>query len=297
MALDTLRRAQCQMVEGEKMASLVQLTAGVAYEINNPVNFVVSSVPSLRRDVQDLVELLDLYETAVREQGLADQFQAPAQHAQAIDAAYTREEVLELLRGIEDGAQRTAEIVRGLRNFSRLDEDDVKIAAVSEGVDSTLMLLKQQYEPRITVERDYGDVPAIECYPGQLNQVFMNLLLNAIQAISGEGTIRISVQQASDGQIEIRISDSGAGMSPDVQRRIFEPFYTTKEVREGTGLGLSISYGIIERHHGHLSVGSTPGVGTTFIIQIPLRQPVDVLGPRAAATSDGPSASMKGSAS
>lgn len=297
VALDTLRRAQRQMVEGEKMASLGQLTAGVAHEINNPVNFVVSSVPSLRRDVQDLVELLDLYEAAVREQNLFDQFQVPAQHAEAIDAAYTREEVRELLRGIEDGAQRTAEIVRGLRNFSRLDEDDVKMAAVSEGVDSTLMLLKQQYEPRIMVERDYGDVPPIECYPGQLNQVLMNLLVNAIQAIPGEGTIRVSVHPASDDQVEIRISDTGVGMSPDVQRRIFEPFYTTKGVGEGTGLGLSISYGIIERHHGHLSVESTPGVGTTFIIRIPSRQPVDLVGSRASAAADRDTASVKGSAS
>ena len=297
VALDTLRRAQRQMVEGEKMASLGQLTAGVAHEINNPVNFVVSSVPSLRRDVQDLVELLDLYEAAVREHGLAAQFQAPAQHAEAIDAAYTRQEVAELLKGIEDGAQRTAEIVRGLRNFSRLDEDDVKMAVVSEGVDSTLMLLKQQYEPRITVERDYGEVPPIECYPGQLNQVFMNLLVNAIQAIPGEGTIRVAVHQLADTDVEIRIGDSGVGMTPDVQRRIFEPFYTTKGVGEGTGLGLSISYGIVERHQGHLSVESTPGVGTTFIIRIPCRQPTEGAGLRARPASPDGFAIVKGSVS
>ena len=295
VALDTLRRAQRQMVEGEKMASLGQLTAGVAHEINNPVNFVVSSVPSLRRDVQDLMELLDLYEGAVREHDLAAQFQVPIQYAETIDAAYTRQEVAELLRGIEDGAQRTAEIVRGLRNFSRLDEDDVKLAVVSEGVESTLMLVKQQCGTRITIERDYGDVPPIECYPGQLNQVFMNLLVNAIQAIPGEGTIRVAVHQLEDSDVEVRISDTGIGMPPDVQRRIFEPFYTTKGVGEGTGLGLSISYGIVERHHGHLSVESTPGVGTTFIIRIPRRQPTDGAALRAGAASADGTATVKGS--
>jgi len=273
VALDTIRRAQRQMVEAEKMASLGQLTAGVAHEINNPVNFVVSSVPSLRRDISDLLELLDLYAHTVDEHQLQDVFAPVAEKADAIDVTYTRQEVVELLRGIEDGAQRTAEIVRGLRNFSRLDEDDVKMADVREGLDSTLMILKQQYEPRIVVERVYGDVPQIECYPGQLNQVFMNLLVNAIQAIPGSGTITVEVSRAIVGDgLEIRIRDSGVGMTPDVQRRIFEPFFTTKEVGEGTGLGLSISYGIIERHRGHLSVESTPGVGTTFVIQLPLRQ-------------------------
>jgi signal transduction histidine kinase len=286
VALDTLRRAQRQMVEGEKMASLGQLTAGIAHEINNPVNFVASSVPSLRRDVEDLLGLLDLYAATVRDQDLTERFKTVQDQAAAIDLEYTRQEVAELLRGIEDGAQRTSEIVKGLRNFSRLDEDDVKLADVAEGIDSTLMLVKQQFEGRIAVEKAYSDVGPIECYPGQLNQVFMNLLVNAGQAIRGQGTIRISVeadqtpdpdQGTNRDDVVIRIADTGVGMTPEVQRRIFEPFFTTKAVGEGTGLGLSISYGIVERHRGRLSVESSPGAGTTFTIRLPRRQIVETM--------------------
>ncbi|MDP9729430.1 trifunctional serine/threonine-protein kinase/ATP-binding protein/sensor histidine kinase [Alicyclobacillus tolerans] len=271
-----LKRTQQQMIESEKMASLGQLTAGVAHEINNPINFVVSSTAPLRRDIEDLIELLKSYREAIREQGLVDKFQAIMNKEEQIDLDYTVEEVLQLVSGIEEGGSRTAEIVKGLRAFSRLDEDDVKLASVTEGIDSTLTLLHRSYERRIRIVRDYEDVPEIECYPGKLNQVYMNLLSNAIQAIPDQGEIRISVRHIEEF-VQIRISDTGVGISKEVMRRIFEPFFTTKEVGLGTGLGLSISYGIIELHHGRIEVDSRLGQGTTFTITLPIRQTGNVL--------------------
>lgn len=266
--LENLRRAQRQMVETEKMASLGQLTAGVAHEINNPVNFMVSSVPSLRRDIEDVLDVVARY----REGAARGDWRAAETLAETLDLPLLEEEIRQLLQGIEEGSRRTAEIVRGLRSFSRVDEGDVKPIDVREGLESTLMLLKKQYHPRIAVERDYGEVPPVECYPGQINQVFMNLLVNAIQAISDTGRIRIQVRAEGD-EVVMRFQDSGPGIPPEIVSRIFEPFFTTKPVGVGTGLGLSISYGIIQRHHGTMTVETEPGRGTTFTVRMPIRQP------------------------
>lgn len=266
-----LKRVQQQMIESDKMASLGQLTAGVAHEMNNPINFVVASTEPLRRDIEDLIRLLNRYRETVQQQGLDEAFREAARAEEAIDVDYTVQEVSQLLDGIAEGGRRTAEIVKGLRAFSRLDEDDLKSASVLEGIDSTLTLLYRSYAQRIRVAREYDAVPDIECYPGKLNQVFMNLLSNAIQAIPDEGEIRIAVRHV-DPSIEIRITDTGVGMSDEVRRRIFEPFFTTKDVGMGTGLGLSISYGIIERHHGRMEVESRVGQGTTVTVTLPVRQ-------------------------
>ena len=264
-----LQRTQQQMVESEKMASLGQLTAGVAHEINNPINFVVSSTAPLRRDIDDLLAGLRSYESALEKHNLTDEV---SKVREEFDLDYVTSEIQQLLMGIEEGGNRTVEIVKGLRTFSRLDEDDVKMASVIEGIDSTLTLLRKKYEPRIRIVREYAEVPDIECYPGKLNQVYMNLLSNAIQAIPEQGEIRITVKQMGD-HVRIDITDTGAGIPKEVMRRIFEPFFTTKDVGDGTGLGLSISYGIIERHKGSIEVDSEPGKGTTFTMLLPIRQP------------------------
>lgn len=270
-AMARLVETQKQLVQSEKMASLGMLTAGIAHEINNPINFVSANVKPLRQDIADLLTVLRAYEETAAAADLKERFA----HAEAVkarlDLPYTLKEIDTLLDGIEEGASRTAAIVRDLRNFSRLDEDDLKLANVHEGLDSTLTLLGRKAGGRITVTKQYGHVPDIECYPGKLNQVFMNVLSNAIDAIEGEGRIDI-VTETDDGHAVIKISDTGCGMSEDTVANLFQPFFTTKEVGQGTGLGLSISFGIIEKHKGSIHVDSKPGVGTTFTIRLPLRQ-------------------------
>lgn len=186
---------------------------------------------------------------------------------------FTVEEIHKLVKGIEEGSSRTAEIVRGLRNFSRMDENEIKNADIHEGVDSTLTLLHNKYKNRIEVVKDYDSaIGEIECYPGPLNQVFMNLLSNAIDAIDNEGKILIRTIKEND-KVKIMIRDTGAGMPGETVNKIFDPFFTTKPVGEGTGLGLAITYGIIEKHHGKISVVSAKGEGTEFTIMLPIRQP------------------------
>lgn len=266
---EALHRTQQQMVEAEKMASLGQLTAGVAHEINNPINFVVSSIPSLKRDIADLLGTVAAYEALLKQGGMEAQ---AADIRARCDLDDTVQEVSDLLRSIEEGAHRTATIVSELRVFSRSDENDVQTTDVRSGIESTLTLLRGRYEPRIQVVRHYDqDVPAIEGYPGKLNQVWMNLLVNAIQAIAETGEIHVFVE-SRDSQVLVRIEDTGQGMPDDVLQHIFEPFFTTKDVGSGTGLGLSITYGIVADHHGSIAVKSQLGQGTTFSIRLPTRQ-------------------------
>jgi signal transduction histidine kinase len=260
--LAALRDSQRQVVEAEKMASLGQLTAGVAHEINNPVNFLASSVPSLRRDIEEILSLVK-----------------PSEQLSAIggtleDLPMLKEEIQDLLHGMEEGARRTAEIVRGLRTFSRVDENDMKDVDLLENIQTTLMLLRERYYPRIDVDTVVEDnLPPVEANPGQLNQVFMNLLANAMDAIPDAGRIRIELRTAPEG-VAIRIWDSGPAIPEAVRTRIFEPFFTTKPIGQGTGLGLSISYAIVQRHHGTIAVENPPDGGVLFTIVVPVRQPV-----------------------
>ena len=181
-------------------------------------------------------------------------------------------EIDKLIDSIKNGTKRTTEIVRGLRTFSRLDEDILKMADVHEGIDSTLILLHNKYKNRIDIVKNYGNLPDIECYPGQLNQVFMNILSNAVDAIEEKGTITIETR-LSDEYIQIIIKDSGPGIPESYRAKIFDPFFTTKGVGKGTGLGLSISQSIIEKHNGSITLVSQQGKGTGFIIKIPVSQP------------------------
>jgi signal transduction histidine kinase len=243
-------KAQAHLVQSEKMASLGQLVAGVAHEINNPINFIASGLPSLRRDVDKVASMV------------------PAA-ARGADFDKIRGRLGKLFTAIEDGTKRTAEIVKNLRSFSRLDEAAQKTADLHEALDSTLSLLTGKLGDRITVERRYGDLPKVECYPSQLNQVFMNLFVNAVQAMDDRGTL--TIETARDGEtVTIAVSDTGKGIPPEIRDKIFDPFFTTKPVGEGTGLGLSISHGIIAKHGGHIEVESEPGRGTKFKITLPV---------------------------
>ena len=274
-----LKEAESQLVESEKMASLGQLTAGIAHEINNPINFVTSNVGPLKRDVEILLDMIETMESV----GLSD---SPVQnkkdqienYKEDIDFDYLKIEIDSLLKGIGDGASRTAEIIKGLRFFSRLDEDDLKYADINEGLESTIILVNNLVNnSKIKVVRNLKDLPQIECYPGKLNQVFLNIISNAIYAINKnshnipQGILKLTTEIEGDSLL-IKIEDNGVGMDENTKKKIFEPFFTTKDVGEGTGLGMSITYNTIKRHNGSVQINSTVDVGTEFIIQLPTRQ-------------------------
>lgn len=276
--LNHLKETQTQLVESEKMASLGQLTAGIAHEINNPINFVTSNVKPLRRDVDILLQLMTkIEEISVSTTSTNDKQQQIAAIKTEYDFDYLREEIEFLLKGINEGSSRTAEIVKGLRIFSRVDEDDLKKADINEGLDSTLIIVNNQLNGKIKITRRYGNLPLAECYPGKLNQVFLNMISNAIYAIQkkfeGEqgGEITITTE-STETTVIITFTDNGMGMSEATLSKLFEPFFTTKPVGEGTGLGLSISYNTIKKHNGTISVTSILHEGTEFKIEIPIIQ-------------------------
>ncbi len=271
--LSNLKEAQSQLVDAEKMASLGQMTAGIAHELNNPINFVSSNVMPLRRDLDDVFEVLNAYEKLKPEdQDLKRAFEEIEELKEDIELPFIKEEISSLLNGIEEGANRTATIVKGLRVFSRLDEDALKRADVNECLDSTLIVVKSAIDGAVIVERNFDeDLPKINCYPGKLNQVFMNIITNAAQATKKNGKEEKIVQINSshdDNFVYIRISDNGVGMDEKTKSKIFDPFFTTKEVGEGTGLGLSIVLGIMNDHKGKIEVNSTLGEGTEFLLTL-----------------------------
>ncbi len=275
--LAELRQAQSQLVQVEKMASLGQLTAGIAHEINNPINFVKSNISPLKRDINDIFEIVETYQGIheVALEQIKDKLEQAKELEEELELDFLKEEIGHLLAGITDGANRTTEIVDGLKNFSRLGESEFKSANIHEGIESTLMVLNNEIvDGEVKIEREYGDFGEINCLPGKLNQVFMNILENAIHAtkqnkeLDRERKLKIKTEIV-DGKVEIRISDNGKGMPEKVRSQVFDPFFTTKDVGEGTGLGLSIVYSIIESHMGRISAESEEGEGTCFIISIP----------------------------
>jgi hypothetical protein len=274
--LEDLKQTQTQLVESEKMASLGQLTAGIAHEINNPINFVTSNVNPLKRDVEMLFNAFNVVEeVGMSDLPAAEKAQKIRELKEDLDFDYLTIEINHLIKGINEGASRTAEIVKGLKLFSRLDEDDLKKANINEGLESTMVIANNLLNNKIKIVKDYADLPLVECYPGKLNQVFLNMISNAAYAVQkrfGEnagGEISLTTT-LEDKNICIKIKDNGVGIDPQMQKRIFEPFFTTKDVGEGTGLGLSISYNTIKKHNGHITFSSTPGEGTEFNIQIPI---------------------------
>lgn len=274
--LKDLKEAEMQLVESEKMASLGQLTAGIAHEINNPINFVTSNVKPLKRDVQMVIDMLNqIEEISLQDGTVDDKKQKIDELKQEYDFDYLKTEIDYLINGINEGSSRTAEIVKGLRIFSRLDEDDLKKADINEGLESTLVIVNNQLDNRIDVIKQFSELPLVECYPGKLNQVFMNMISNALHAIKSRykedkgGALTISTS-ASDTHVLVSIKDNGTGMDENTKKKLFEPFFTTKDVGEGTGLGLSIAYNTIVKHNGSITVNSELGAGTEFIIEIPI---------------------------
>ena len=274
-AFSELKDAQIQLVEAEKMASLGQLTAGIAHEINNPINFVKSNIKPLQLDFKDIVQVLDEYEklhTSDPEKS-TEQLKLISKLKKDLDLDFLKDEITNLLNGIKEGADRTAEIVRGLRTFSRLDESQIKTVNIHEGIESTLVLLRNSSPDHVKISFDFKANGNIECFPGKLNQVFMNIVSNAIQAIKSKSSkepesIIISTKDVGTDEVEIRVKDSGPGMSPEVKQKIFDPFFTTKDVGEGTGLGLAIVFKIIQEHSGRIDVISAAGEGAEFIITL-----------------------------
>jgi two-component system, NtrC family, sensor kinase len=262
-----LERLQGQLVHTEKMASLGQLAAGIAHELNNPAGFVYGNMDLLRDYLGQLQRLLTVYE----------QIELSVEAANTISAMKHRIGYERLIGDLDsiisdcrEGSERICDVVKNLRLFSRLDEAEVKQIEIHGGIDSTIRLLSRYFSSsRITVKRDYGTLPLVSCYAGQLNEVWMNLLANAAQSISGKGEVGIATRLESESVV-VEISDTGIGIPEDNLSRIFDPFFTTKPVGEGTGLGLSISYGIIERHGGTITATSRIDGGTTFIVKVPI---------------------------
>lgn len=274
--LDTLKNAQSQLVEKEKMASLGQLTAGIAHEINNPINFVTANVKPLRRDIDDILEVLDKYDSINEPQSFNSLKEEIEELKEDLEIDYLRDEISSLLQGIEDGANRTAEIVKGLKVFSRLDEQDLKNVSIAQGIESTIRILGSSIPQNIEISKEFESVSRVECYAGKINQVFMNLITNSVDAIKTKkeqdgGKIVIRIKDAGKN-LSIEIEDNGVGIDEDQKSKIYDPFYTTKDVGEGTGLGLSITHGIIDSHNGEIECISEKGQGTKFIITLPKTQ-------------------------
>ncbi len=288
-ALEKIKQSQIQLVQSEKMSSLGQLVAGIAHEINNPVNFIYGNLDPAQTYVEDLIELVKHFQRDCPKRSL--ELQA---HIDNIELGFLQEDLPKLLNSLKVGANRIRDIVLSLRNFSRLDETDMKLVDIHEGIDSTVLILQHRLKftperPTIKVIKQYGEIPLVECYPSQLNQVFMNILANAIDALEEHGKkgrkkniadteldpciINIRTERTSSDRIAIAISDNGPGIPERLHTKLFDPFFTTKPIGKGTGLGLSISHQIVvERHHGKIVCFSKPGKGTEFVIEIPFQE-------------------------
>lgn len=282
--LDNLKQTQAHLIQSEKMSSLGQLVAGVAHEINNPINFINGNLPPAEEHIHDMMTLIKLYQEC---------YPQPHPKIQAwmkkVDIEYLKEDLPKLIDSMKLGCERICQIVLSLRNFSRLDESECKLVDIHEGLESTLLILQHRLksksnQPTIQIVRDYEQLPLVECYPSQINQVFMNLISNAIDALEEHylkhnlekiflpSIITLQTQQLSHQTIAIHIADNGFGIPENILSKLFDPFFTTKPIGKGTGLGLSISYKIVtEKHGGKLYCRSVLGQGTEFVIEIPVR--------------------------
>lgn len=262
-----LERLQAQIVQTEKMASIGQLAAGIAHELNNPVGYLYGNLDLLDGSLANLLRLVEFYETSPLPPEIAAR---AAKIREEIDFESTKEDLASIISDCRAGAERVRDIVQNLRTFSRLDEAEYKKTDLHEGIESTLRILSRYFTGgNIVLKRNYGEIPQIDAYSAQLNQVWMNLLVNAAQAI-GPNTGEVEISTRADAEsVYVTVKDNGNGIDPQDLGRIFDPFFTTKPVGEGTGLGLSISFGIVERHGGRIEVESKPGKGTSFTVVLP----------------------------
>jgi len=272
-ALHQLKHTQTQLIQTEKMSSLGQMVAGVAHEINNPINFIHGNLEYANEYIINLLNLLRLYQ-----QEYPQPTEAIAQEIAEIELEFITEDLLKLLESMKIGSERIRQIVLSLRNFSRLDESQMKLVDIHEGIDNTLLILNSRLKQGIEVVKNYGELPEIECYPAQLNQVFMNIIANAIDALEESShdakkekipQILIQTQKLDSSQILVRICDNGPGIPSAIQNKLFDPFFTTKEPGKGTGIGLAICYQIVEKHRGKIEVISSLGGGAEFAIALP----------------------------
>jgi len=272
-----LRETQAQLLHTEKMATVGTLAAGVAHEINTPTAYVASNLNSLDDYFKKILSLLSSHDSlaAAAEIGKLNDIRAALadlrERERAVDVTYLREEVVECLDDCAQGTRRIVDIVSQLKEFSRADADDFALTNLNKCVTSTLKIAATEIRHRARVEQILGHIPDVECNAGQINQVILNLLVNASQAVDKDGVIRVTTLH-DDGEVIVSVSDNGCGMDDTVMSRMFEPFFTTKDVGKGTGLGLSMSYSIIERHGGLIDVQSKPGDGTTVTIRLPVSQ-------------------------
>jgi two-component system NtrC family sensor kinase len=269
-----LQQAQAQAFQQEKLASIGQLAAGVAHEINNPMGFISSNLTTMGKYMQRLREFETTLIEALQKRGDHETIEIVNNARRELKIDRILNDLTTLLEESQDGAQRVRGIVQDLKSFSHEDESQCKPFSINDCLDSTLNMARNEIKYVAVVEREYEPaLPLLNCYPQKLNQVFMNLLVNAAHAIEGHGVIRIKTS-VEGGDIVVTISDTGRGISPENLTRIFEPFFTTKEVGKGTGLGLSISYDIIKKHGGEITVESEAGTGTTFTIRLPLNNEI-----------------------
>lgn len=261
-----------QLLQSEKLASIGQLAAGVAHEINNPIGFVNSNLGTLKGYVAELLGLIDAYESIEMQLPYSPQKAFLADERLRMDLPFLRQDIGALLAESIDGTGRVRRIVQDLRDFSRTGEVAWEHADLHAGLDSTLNLLSNELRYKADIVRDYGELPLVECIPSQINQVFMNLLVNAAHAIPVHGTITLRSGCSGD-HAWISVTDTGAGIAADHLSKVFDPFFTTKPIGKGTGLGLSVTYGIIDKHHGHIDVSSQPGQGACFTVWLPISKP------------------------
>ena len=267
---EKLESAHTQLLQSEKMASIGQLAAGVAHEINNPVGFVNSNMGTLSKYIASMFKVFDAY-AAAEARNDAKVFPEVAQIKKAVDFPYLVEDIPSLLKESQDGLARVTRIVQDLKDFSHVDESNWQHANLEQGMDSTLNVVANEIKYKAEVVKQYAGLPEVECMPSQLNQVFMNLLMNAAQAIEQKGTITVRTGISGD-EVWVEVEDTGKGISPEHINRIFDPFFTTKPIGKGTGLGLSLSYGIVQKHHGRIEVKSEVGKGTKFRVWLPVQQ-------------------------